>query len=374
MGRAPILNVEVVRSAAADGLSMAEIAERLGCDYQLVRLCVRRHEIPVRSAKRGPGETGAAQERAQRMLTMHKQGVSMEKIGRQFSLTRERVRQILKKLGTTGKSGGPSIGAALKREHKDRIYRAKVMAKYGLPPEVVRELQKARITHAYGSQRSHAHMRGIGWELDFATWFAVWQTSGKLHLRGRGKGKYSMSRIKDDGPYAVGNVHIQLAADNSREAVDKWRGKVKEHRGVFCLYPGRAKAWMATVSGKSIGYFETEAEAVEARSAELVRRGKKPAGLGGGRGWTYDARCKNRPYTMQCTGVKTQRFATQAEAEAAYGAAVAQRMAAFQQVSEPTKSGGVCGFEHTSIEKNFAIFEMATDGNGGCHLPARGET
>lgn len=41
--------------------------------------------------------------------------------------------------------------------------------------------------------------------------------------------------------------------------------------------------------------------------------------------------------------------------------------AAVEQVIESTKGGDV-GVFHASIEKNFADFEMATDGNSGCHL------
>lgn len=281
-------------------------------------------------------------ERNQKMLSMFQQGVTLEKIGQQFGVTRERVRQILTRQGIDKNAGGQRLVSAMKKERKSQAFAAKIMAKYGLPWEVVQELQKARVTHAFGSQRNHAKMRGIGWELDFATWFAIWQTSGKLHLRGRGHGKYVMSRIRDDGPYAIGNVHIQLATENNREAVDKWRGKTKENRGVFCLYPGRPKAWLATVARRRIGFFETEQEAVEAREAELTRTGANPGGLGGGRGWSYrsEARHAKKPYVMQCGGVK-KTFATQAEAEAAYKATAAELIAARKQVSEPIKGGGV---------------------------------
>lgn len=46
---------------------------------------------------------------------------------------------------------------------------------------------------------------------------------------------------------------------------------------------------------------------------------------------------------------------------------VQRKRAGAHQVSKTTKGGGV-GVFHASIEKNFADFEMATDGNSGCHL------
>lgn len=107
--------------------------------------------------------------------------------------------------------------------------------------------------------------RGIPWRLDFKTWITIWQTSGKLHLRGKGKGRYVMSRVLDDGAYEHGNVHIQLATENGREAVKKWKGKTKANRGVYLIFPGREKAWLACVNRVRLGYFSSEQEAVQAQ-------------------------------------------------------------------------------------------------------------
>lgn len=297
----------------------------------------------------------AHNERTERMASMYRQGVTLEKIGQQFGISRQRVNQLLKRVGINKDSGGASVPARHKHQKKEASLHARFMAKYGQPPEVVRELQKARITHAYSQQRQSASNRGIDWNLDFASWFSIWKTSGKLHLRGKGKGKYVMSRIRDDGAYELGNVHIQLATENSREAVEKWRGKVKENRGVFLLYPGRAKAWMATYKRKSVGFFETEQEAVAARLSAMNAdpEGGRPNGA---KGWTYrpEARYAAKPYYMQCAGTKSKGFATQAEAEAAYKAAVAERIAARKQVAEGVKSSGVGGLEHNPTVVFFA--------------------
>lgn len=284
-----------------------------------------------------PVAVASYNERNDRMATMHKQGVSLEKIGQQFKVTRERVRQILAMRGLNSATGGMRMNAAIKKdlrdERKEQARIAKSIAMYGLPVEVVDQLRKDGILLAFREQRNNARTRGIQWKLDFKYWFSIWQTSGKLHLRGRGHGKYVMSRIRDDGAYELGNVHIQLADDNNREAVEKWRGRVKENTGVFCLYPGCSKPWMAQVSRKSIGLFATEAEAVEARAAELEKRGLQARGIGRGRGWTYrkEPRFAKNPYLMQCAGAKSRAFPTQAEAEAAYRAAVAERIASRSQ-------------------------------------------
>jgi hypothetical protein len=51
----------------------------------------------------------------------------------------------------------------------------------------------------------------------FDEWLAFWKASGKLHLRGLGRGKYVMARNGDRGPYAPDNVRIILFEDNMKE-------------------------------------------------------------------------------------------------------------------------------------------------------------
>ena len=70
----------------------------------------------------------------------------------------------------------------------------------------------------FSRQRSMAKIRNIEWHLTFEEWWNIWEQSGKYEQRGRGAGKYCMSRKNDTGPYEVGNVYIQTIDDNNREA------------------------------------------------------------------------------------------------------------------------------------------------------------
>ncbi len=70
---------------------------------------------------------------------------------------------------------------------------------------------------AYRSQKYGAKSRGIEWKFDFSGWLAVWIESGKLNLRGKGKGKYCMSRYGDQGAYEPSNVFIQYTMDNAKQ-------------------------------------------------------------------------------------------------------------------------------------------------------------
>ena len=54
--------------------------------------------------------------------------------------------------------------------------------------------------------------------MTFEEWLQVWVDSGKLELRGNGRGRYCMARKNDLGNYALGNVEIKSCEENSREA------------------------------------------------------------------------------------------------------------------------------------------------------------
>jgi hypothetical protein len=73
----------------------------------------------------------------------------------------------------------------------------------------------------YTRQKCMAKYRQIDWQISFEDWSKIWDQSGKWEQRGRGKGKYCMSRIGDTGPYSADNVFIQECVKNSG---DKFRG------------------------------------------------------------------------------------------------------------------------------------------------------
>lgn len=70
--------------------------------------------------------------------------------------------------------------------------------------------------------------RGIDFQMTFEEWMTIWLESGHWHQRGKGLGKYNMSRFNDTGPYAVGNVFIQRHEQNSSDG-HKGKPKSAEH-------------------------------------------------------------------------------------------------------------------------------------------------
>lgn len=69
----------------------------------------------------------------------------------------------------------------------------------------------------YSLHKRNALHRGVGFELTFDQWWAIWSLSGKWGQRGNRKGLFCMMRYADRGPYAVGNVSIGSWSANTAE-------------------------------------------------------------------------------------------------------------------------------------------------------------
>ena len=320
---------------AESGKSTDEIAQQLQVRPHAVYRVARAAGLQLRRSFKTKTDPEREARRA-KMAEMYRQGITLAKIAAQFGMTRERVRQIISVAGMSGDNGGARVVADARKKSADLAREARCLAKYGLPIAVVRQLRKDRVTYAFQAQRQSAFNRGIAWGLSFAQWFAVWQASGKLHLRGRGNGKYVMSRMSDDGGYELGNVHIQLATENSQEAVAKWKGKTKPNRGVFCLYPGRDLAWLAKVGKTSLGFYRTEAEAVAARDAYFE---SNPQRIRKDRGYAICRGKNGKPdrYQVMVGKKYVGSYLTPEAALAARAAYIASQAAAQPAEAKPTR-------------------------------------
>lgn len=134
---------------------------------------------------------------------------------------------------------------------------------------------------AYSSQKSSARKRGIEWLLDFDAWLRIWLASGKFHLRGRGAERYCMARRGDVGPYSEANVEIITNRLNSTQS--------RTNHPETLRHP----AWTQ---------------------------------IGRGRGWTLIRGATRDSYQVMIRDKYVGTYATQAEAEAAYRDAAAQRL------------------------------------------------
>lgn len=219
-----VMRAQAAHVLLAAGWERKAIAQGLGCHYST--LCVIL-QTGI-NASRDP-------DRERQMADLWRSGKTLREIGEQFNLTRERVRQILDRDGLTRTDGGKHVAGILAQPQKDAAKReafarrlgkhnARTRHIYGCSYDAAIEcngglgisIERGR-AHVYLRQQQSARERGIAWQLTFPQWCEIWEKSGKEALRGRGKGKFCMSRNGDVGPYSPENVRICEFVVNSKE-------------------------------------------------------------------------------------------------------------------------------------------------------------
>lgn len=219
----------LIREQAEKGVTRHEAAQNLKLHYSRVCQIAREEGIAFSRVYHTSEETQSRiKSRADVMAALYREGYTLEQIGAQFGVTRERARQVMTKIhGVTGSDGGGFVKAARRAEKIKARKDATCMKKWGCTwqqwqdlKQIGRDMRSAgkglftTPTGAWRGQRNNAKRRGIEWELTLGQWWDIWQQSGHWDERGRGQG-YVMCRHGDEGPYAVGNVFIDTAVNNS---------------------------------------------------------------------------------------------------------------------------------------------------------------
>lgn len=236
-GRRPDpLRDDAVRSALLAGNTYTETAAQLGMPYWLVRqIAVRLGITPTRDGRADRQTT--IDPRAPMMAALYTSGQTLRQIGDTFGITRERVRQILRKRTVvTREEGGQAVQTRRRRAERatkrDQAYMARLGCGYeeyqrikaiGRGMLACGKSKQQTPMGAFLSQKNNAARRKIGWELNFWQWWSVWRDSGKWAERGRGNG-YVMCRRGDVGPYALGNIFIASSRENVSSGPHKKSG------------------------------------------------------------------------------------------------------------------------------------------------------
>jgi hypothetical protein len=227
--------LDALTQAAKDRLTPQEAARQVGIHIGTLYRHAKANGIKfVRRCRFRDGRPRAADSaRVVAMAALYRSGKTLQEIGDAYGVSRERVRQLLKLRDMTGKDGGQKFTSAVRRSQALSAKMQRCLAEKGCTVDQYRELraisremaanglpQWRTPLRAFVTQKSNAVRRGIEWRLTVWEWWKVWEQSGKFADRGRGQG-YVMCRTGDVGPYALGNVFIATARENSSTAKHK---------------------------------------------------------------------------------------------------------------------------------------------------------
>jgi hypothetical protein len=182
----------------------------------------------IAEPKRPQGWRKQNHERNQQMADMYRSGKTLEEIGSQFNISRERVRQCIKDFGLNRDGGGATVRKLLIGKRRSKYEEDQRFLPYhGCTYAEARKINGGLSISIVGTpsqrfreQKRNAGTRGIEWNFTLPEWWRVWQESGKWDQRGRGQG-YCMSRIGDTGAYELGNVEIKTIGENFSESYFK---------------------------------------------------------------------------------------------------------------------------------------------------------
>lgn len=234
MGRAAIVTRELLERAAVEGKTRRQLSTELGVSFGTVHAALARHNLTLPKGRRGRPHgsmrDSAHIKRDATFATLYRLGFTLEEIGARFSVTRERVRQVIKKYHhLDGKHGGATARAKVRRAAAQQSRDERAHKKWGCSWEQYKALRggPGSPSHCFIQQRNNARTRKIGWELTLWQWWTIWQESGCWTERGRGRG-YAMCRVNDVGPYAVGNVYIATGVQNMHDYYARRRALAAE--------------------------------------------------------------------------------------------------------------------------------------------------
>lgn len=165
---------------------------------------------------------------------LFRQGHTLGELATAFNLTRQRIHQILQKAGVNTRQGGRTLKIeAANRAQQQRLDDAYI-AKWGhsrAQHQMLRSLGKGTSPKspiaAYRFQKANVmtHLGREVWQLTLADWWKCWLASGKWARRGRGRGKFCLTRIDVSKPFTPGNIRVVEFTD----AIVLGRGQQRRH-------------------------------------------------------------------------------------------------------------------------------------------------
>jgi DNA-binding CsgD family transcriptional regulator len=197
---------------AAEGLTRDEAAAELGLSYSTVVQYAIANGIGFSRKRKAHVPT----QRTRDMAALYQSGQTLQEIGSQFGVTRERVRQLITKFhGLRAADGGQRVTATLARAARLNKIEARHQQKYGCSRAQYRMLKKTRATRAFTELNRNSHRDGYAVDLTLWQWWTLWQESGHWDDRGRGHG-YWLFRPRSDAPLSIDNYCIAPGSEAIR--------------------------------------------------------------------------------------------------------------------------------------------------------------
>lgn len=220
-------DAEIAHLIAEEGWSYREIAAVFDLSYGHVGVIARQWGVASGRGHEEPSERNL--QIAERYR--NDETATMQSLADEWGITRERVRQIVRKYGVTPEERGRPQRQKARIERLERLAaerreqkRKKIEQRHDMSLEEyeaialsernMRFYRRPRI--AYLSFRHNRLVRGAEFELPFGAWWRIWQASGHWAQRGRGKYRYVMTRIDHRLPYREDNVMVTTQQEASR--------------------------------------------------------------------------------------------------------------------------------------------------------------
>ena len=158
-------------------------------------------------------------ERNEYLAEEYRRGRTLEELGMEIGVSRERVRQIVTRYGVKAGEGGASKRSSDRQQKAKEARDKRYMQKYGLPYDEYVVAREEGYQKAWSEQKRNAQRRGIEWKLSLKDFIELWEW--RFHLRGKSRNALVMTRFDLNGPFEVNNVKIVTLAESARQNINR---------------------------------------------------------------------------------------------------------------------------------------------------------
>lgn len=199
--------------------------------------------------------------RRERMVLLYKEGKTLEEIGVEFGVTRERVRQIIR-LGRS--HGGKCVITEqrtqdrLKAKKDRRDARCKTV--FGCDYETALRLNEGRHPTPNNNSKASAYlnqkrtMQGVYQNVPYSLTFPEWLEAWGDKYCFKGKGKWGLVRIDDTKGFVAGNVIPKSVSERAAETIRRTHSRMAQIRSL--LDSGVSRDQIAKQLGIKRGYLD----------------------------------------------------------------------------------------------------------------------